>query len=107
VAELVEQGHPFYRTLVTTLRAGNLFWHRERRRVRTVARVVTYTRVHFDPIEGEPDHEDFEVHGPDARQWASKGVLSPYAAGATLEMLEAGWEHRDDAADDHRPPYPT
>lgn len=105
-AELVEGGERFYRMLVTQLRAGNHLWHRERRRVRTVAKVTTICRVEFDHLEGEPDHLDFPVHSPDARQWASKGIPM-HGVGVSQVELEAGWEHRDTAATEHRPPYPT
>ena len=105
MTELVEQGIPFYKLLVSALRHGNLFWHRERRRVRTVDRVESVTRVYFEPMEGEPDHLDFPQHGLDARQWAHKGDAVTFGQPRTLEELEAGWEHRDAAAAEGRPPY--
>jgi hypothetical protein len=95
--------------LVTQLRAGNLFRDRERRVTRTVARVRTFCRVYFDPMEGQPDHLDFSLEGPEARQWASKGIPMVGVGGMTTRELastEASWDHRDDAAREGQPPYP-
>jgi hypothetical protein len=108
-AGLVVEGRRFWRMLVSQLRAGNLFRDMERRVTRTVARVTTYTRVEFDPMPGQPDHLDFPLHSPQARQWASKGIPMVGVGGASedeLERLEQSWQARDDAiAEGRRPPY--
>lgn len=96
--------------LVTQLRAGNLFRDMERGKTRTVTGGVTFHRLYFEPMQGQPDHLDFRIHGPEARQWASKGIPLLGVGGVTeeaLATLERSWEHRDTTAADQAAPYPT
>ena len=106
--ELVDEstGERFYRTLVGQFRAGNHLWDRHRRVVRTVAQVETLVRIHCDPEPGQPDFLDFPVHGPEVRQWGSKGVPVSGQPMSSAE-LDASWEHRDLAASEDRPPHPS
>lgn len=76
-ADLVIEGRRFWRGLVTGLRAGHLLRDRERRATRVVTSAVVVCRVTFEPMAGQPDHLDFEVLGPESRQWISKLDVAP------------------------------
>ena len=102
-------GGDYILTLVSHFRAGNELWDREAGGIpRTVAKVETIIRVHFDPMAGQPDHRDYRPFVPnEARQFGRHGVPRPGDSALTAETNpEASWEHRDTAADQGVAPYP-
>jgi hypothetical protein len=92
-------GGDYTSTIVSHFRAGNELWDREAGGVpRTVARVETIIRIHFDPMPGQPDHRDYNPFSPtESRQWGRKGV--PVGADRSHANLEDSWERAAEQED--------